>query len=162
MQATAMLREPALRFDEPVRSLIEHKGKANAVFSIAPDATVYRAIELMSERRIGCLLVLVGGQLAGIISERDYARKVILMGRSSQQTLVREVMSKPVLFVTPEQTLDEAMRLMTNRRVRHLPVLEGDRVLGVLSIGDLVNWIISSQQQTIQQLHNFIAGQYPA
>jgi CBS domain-containing protein len=160
MPATATLREPGLRFDEPVRSLLRQKG--SVVWSIAPDATVYQAIEMMSDKRIGCLLVMVGGRLSGIVSERDYARKVILMGRSSQQTQVREIMSKPVLYVTPEQTLDDAMRLMTTRRIRHLPVLEGETVLGLLSIGDLLNWILTAQQHTIRQLHNYIAGQYPA
>jgi CBS domain-containing protein len=123
---------------------------------------VYRAIELMSERQIGCLVVLIGGQLAGIMSERDYARKVILMGRNSQQTKVREIMTTPALFVTPEKTVAESMRIMTDRRVRHLPVLEGDHVTGMLSIGDLVNWVIASQQQTIKHLHNYIEGKYPA
>jgi CBS domain-containing protein len=160
MQSAPALRETAIRFEEPVRSLLRQKG--SSVVSIAPDATVYRAIELMSEKRVGCLLVMAGEHLAGIVSERDYARKVILMGRSSQQTLVREIMSKPVLFVTPEQTVDEAMRLMTTRRIRHLPVLEGEDVIGVISIGDVVNWIVTSQQNTIQHLHNYIAGQYPA
>lgn len=160
MPATATLRESGLRFDESVRSLLRQKGPV--VWSIAPDATVYQAIEMMSDKRIGCLLVMVGGRLAGIVSERDYARKVILMGRSSQHTQVREIMTTPVLYVTPEQTLDDAMRLMTNRRIRHLPVLEGETVLGLLSIGDLLNWILTSQQHTIRQLHNYIAGQYPA
>lgn len=160
MHASPALREPALRFDEPVRSLLQQKG--NTVWSIAPDATVYQAIELMSEKRIGCLLVLVGGHLAGIVSERDYARKVILQGRSSQQTKVREIMSKPVMFITQDQTLDEAMRLMTTRRIRHLPVLDGDDVRGVLSIGDLVSWMVDAQQQTIRHLRSYIDGDYPA
>ncbi len=159
MHASAALHEPAHRFDEPVRSLLHAKG--HTVWSISPDATVYQAIELMSEKRIGCLLALVGGQLAGIVSERDYARKVILKGHSSQETKVREIMSKPVLFVTPDQTLDEAMRLMTTRRIRHLPVLEGDAVLGVLSIGDLVSWLVDAQQHTIRNLQSYIAGDYP-
>lgn len=160
MQAATTVREAALRFDEPVRTIL--KTKNNVVWSIAPDATVFRAIELMSEKRVGCLVVLVGGQPAGIVSERDYARKVILMGRSSQQTLVREIMSKPVMFITPEQTVEDAMRLMTTRRVRHLPVMEGDEMIGMLSIGDLVNWIITTQQHTIRHLHNYIGGKYPA
>jgi CBS domain-containing protein len=116
----------------------------------------------MSERQIGCLVVLIGGQLAGIVSERDYARKVILKGRNSQETRVREIMTTPALFLTPEKTVADAMRIMTNRRVRHLPVLEGDNVVGMVSIGDLVTWVITSQQQTIKQLHNYIAGNYPA
>ena len=160
MQSAPAVQEYAARFDEPVRSLL--RTKARNVWSIGPDETVFRAIELMSEKQIGCLVVLSGGQLAGIVSERDYARKVILRGRSSQQTRVREIMTSPVLFVTPEKTVADSMRLMTNRRVRHLPVLEGDNVIGMLSIGDLVNWVITSQQQTIRHLHNYIAGNYPA
>jgi CBS domain-containing protein len=161
MQSAPALQEYATRFDEPVRSLLRMKGRGQ-VWSITPDETVYRAIELMSERQIGCLVVLIGGQLAGIMSERDYARKVILMGRNSQQTKVREIMTTPALFVTPEKTVAESMRIMTDRRVRHLPVLEGDHVTGMLSIGDLVNWVIASQQQTIKHLHNYIEGKYPA
>jgi len=160
MQVAAALREPAFRFEEPVRSLLRSKG--NVIWSVAPDTTVYRAIELMAEKHIGCLLVLHGGRLSGIVSERDYARKVILLGRNSMQTLVREIMSKPVLFATPEQTVDEAMRIMTNHRIRHLPVLQGEDVLGVLSIGDLVNWVLTWQQRTIQHLEGYIAGKYPA
>jgi CBS domain-containing protein len=160
MQPAPVLQEHATRFDEPVRSLLRTKGRA--VWSIGPEDTVFQAIELMSEKQVGCLVVLIAGQLAGIVSERDYARKVILKGRSSQQTRVREIMSTPALFVTPEKTVADAMRIMTNRRVRHLPVLEGDNVVGMLSIGDLVNWMIASQQQTIKHLHNYIAGNYPA
>src|SRR6476661_2557749 len=147
MQPAPVLQENAIRFDEPVRSLLRTKGRA--VWSIGPEATVFQAIELMSEKQIGCLVVLIGGQLAGIVSERDYARKVILMGRSSAQTRVSEIMTSPALFVTPGKTVGESMRLMTDRRIRHLPVLEGDNVVGMLSIGDLVNWVIAAQQQTI-------------
>jgi len=160
MQSAPALQEYAARFDEPVRTLLRMKGK-NQVSSVTPDETVYRAIEIMSERQIGCLIVLSGGYLAGIVSERDYARKVILKGRSSQETRVSEIMSTPALFVTPEKTVADAMRIMTGRRVRHLPVLEGDHVVGMLSIGDLVNWVVASQQQTINHLHNYIAGNYP-
>jgi len=159
----------AIRFDEPVRSVLRAKersgvspGKRPPVWSISPESTVYQAIEMMSERQVGALIVLSGGHLAGIISERDYARKVILRGRSSHETLVREIMSTPVLYVRPEQTVEECMHLMTSRRIRHLPVLEGDAVAGMLSIGDLVNWIVQSQDQTIHHLTNYIAGQYPA
>jgi len=160
MQSAPALQENAIRFDEPVRSLLRTKGRV--IWSIGPEETVYRAIELMSEKGIGCLVVLTGGQLAGIVSERDYARKVILKGRSSQDTRVREIMTTPALFVTPEKTVADAMRIMTGRRVRHLPVLEGDSVIGMLSIGDVVNWLVASQQQTIKHLHNYIAGNYPA
>jgi len=161
MQSAPALQENAIRFDEPVRSLLRTKGR-NQVWSITPDETVYRATDIMSERQIGCLVVLIGGQLAGIVSERDYARKVILKGRSSQETRVREIMTTPALFVTPEKTVADAMRIMTDRRVRHLPVLERDNIVGMLSIGDLVNWVMTSQQQTIKHLHNYIAGNYPA
>ena len=149
----------AVRFDEAVRNLL--RAKSPAVWSISPEATVYRAIEMMSEKQVGALIVLSGGQLAGIISERDYARKVILRGRNSHETQVREIMSTPVLYVNPKQTVDECMQLMTTRRIRHLPVLEGETVIGMLSIGDLVNWIVQSQDQTIHHLKNYIAGSYP-
>jgi CBS domain-containing protein len=161
MQSETALQEYASRFDEPVRSLLRAKVR-NQVWSITPEESVYRAIEIMSERQVGCLVVLTGGRLAGIVSERDYARKVVLRGRGSQETHVREIMTTPALFVTPEKTVAESMRIMTSRRVRHLPVLEGDTVVGMLSIGDLVNWVITSQQQTIKHLHNYIAGNYPA
>ena len=161
MQSAPALQEYAIRFDEPVRSLLGTKAR-NQVWSTTPDDTVSHPIEMMSERQVGCLVVLIGGQLAGIVSERDYARKVILKGRSSHETKVREIMTTPALFVTPEKTVAEAMRIMTGRRVRHLPVLEGDNIVGMLSIGDLVNWVISAQQQTIRHLHNYIAGNYPA
>ena len=160
MQVAPAIRAHTNRFDEPVRSLL--RSKPNLLWSVSPETSVYRAIELMAEKHVGCLVVLSGGNLAGIISERDYARKVILMGRNSMQTLVREIMTKPVLFVTPEQTIDEAMRLMTSRRVRHLPVLEGEIVTGVLSIGDVVNWVVTWEQQTIQHLEGYIDGNYPA
>src|SRR5690349_23890265 len=129
MQSAPALQEHAARFDEPVRSLLRMKGK-NPVWSVTPDETVYHAIEMMSEKQIGCLVVMIGGQLAGIVSERDYARKVILMGRSSAQTRVSEIMTSPALFVTPGKSVGESMRLMTDRRIRHLPVLEGDNVVG--------------------------------
>src|SRR5581483_7654946 len=122
MQSAPAVHEYAARFDEPVRSLLRTKGRN--VWSIGPDETIFRAIELISEKQIGYLVVLSRGQLAGIVSERDYARKVILKRRSSQQTCVREIMTSPVLFVTPEKTVANSMRLITNRRVRHLPVLE--------------------------------------
>jgi CBS domain-containing protein len=147
------------RFTDPVRALLDQKG--HAVWSILPHATVYEAIQEMSDKQVGALIVLSGGQLAGIVSERDYARKVILKGRNSQTTKVREIMTSPVMYVTPGQTIDECMQLMTSRRIRHLPVLERDEVIGVLSIGDLVNWVVRAQQQTIDHLKNYINGSYP-
>jgi CBS domain-containing protein len=151
--------ENKIQLNEPVRVLLRHKGAS--VWSIAPDATVYEAIEQMAEKKVGALLVIRGGRLDGIVTERDYARKVILNGKSSRETRVREIMTAQVLFVTPSQSIDECMRLMTSRRVRHLPVLEGEKVVGIVSMGDLVNWIISSHEQTIQHLQNYIAGAYP-
>ncbi len=159
MQVAFALSEPSVRFDEPVRSLL--RKKSPVVWSISPEGTVYEAIHLMSEKHIGCLLVLSGGHLTGIVTERDYARKVVLMGRASQQTRVRDIMTKPVLFVREDDTLDDAMRLMTARRLRHLPVLNGDDVVGVISIGDLVSWLLDAQHQTIQHLQGYINGTYP-
>jgi CBS domain-containing protein len=136
--------------------------KKSVVWSIAPNATVYDALVLMAEKEIGSLLVMAGGKLVGLFSERDYARKVILMGRSSKETSVEEVMAVEPVTVSPTHTVSACMELMTDHRRRHLPVVDGDRVIGVLSIGDLVNWIVQSHEQTIQQLHGYIAGAYPA
>jgi CBS domain-containing protein len=160
MQAATALSESTIRFQDPVRSLLSKK-RAQMVWTIGPDANVYQAIEMMSEKKIGALVVTSGGRLLGIMSERDYARKVILKGRNSKDTRVKEIMTAPVLYVTPDKSLDHCMRLMTSRRVRHLPVLEGDNVVGIISIGDVVDWIISSQEETIHHLQNYIAGAYP-
>ena len=141
---------------DTIESVLKLKGRQ--VLSVAPTATVYEAIEKMSEESVGSLLVMSEGQLAGIISERDYARKVILKDRSSKQTQVREIMTTPVITVTPQDTVEECMRLMTENRVRHLPVLDGDKITGVVSIGDLVNWIITTQSTTIRQLETYISG----
>jgi CBS domain-containing protein len=144
---------------DPIRSVLEYKG--HDVFFVDPRASVYEAIELMSSREIGALLVMSAGELVGLISERDYARKIILKGRWSRETRVEEVMSSPVVCAGPHDTVDDCMRTMTANRIRHLPVAEGDRVLGVVSIGDLVNWIITAQAETIGHLHSYIAGSYP-
>ena len=160
MRAATALSESTIRFEDPVRSLLSKK-RARMVWTIGPEASVYQAIEMMSEKQVGALVVTSAGRLLGIVSERDYARKVILKGRNSMDTRVREIMTSPVLYVTPEKSLDECMRLMTSRRVRHLPVLEGDDVVGIISIGDVVDWIISSQEETIHHLQNYITGTYP-
>jgi CBS domain-containing protein len=145
---------------DTVESVLSQKNAS--IWSISPDATVYEALALMAEKEIGALLVMSGNRLVGLISERDYARKIILMGRSSKETTVAEVMADKPLTVGPRDTVSGCMELMTDHRYRHLPVVDGDRVIGVLSIGDLVNWIVKSHEQTIQQLHGYIAGAYPA
>jgi CBS domain-containing protein len=141
-----------------ISEILQHKG--GAVWSISPDATVYDAIQLMSDKNIGALLVTEQGKLVGILSERDYTRKIALRGKSSRETAVHEILSDQVVQVTPSHTVDECMRLMTAHRVRHLPVLQGGAIVGVISIGDLVNWIISVQKNTIDQLQTYITG-YP-
>lgn len=133
--------------------------KGHEVFSLPPDATVYSAIELMADKQVGALLVIDGERLVGIISERDYARKIILQGRLSRDTFVREIMTPSPLTIGCDTTVDEAMRMMVDNRIRHLPVIDSEgRVAGVLSIGDLVKWIVTSQDETIEHLQNYIAG----
>ena len=132
--------------------------KGNQAWSISPEETVFDAIQLMAEKNIGALLVTHAGRLVGILTERDYTRKVALKGKSSKQTAVKEILSGHIIHVTPDHTVEECMRLMTENRVRHLPVLESDRIVGVVSIGDLVNWIITAQSSTIHQLQTYISG----
>jgi CBS domain-containing protein len=135
--------------------------KGSQVWSISPDASVFDAIELMSEKNVGALPVMQAGKLLGIISERDYTRKVALKGKASKQTLVKEIMFTPVISATLEHTVEDCMRIMTENRIRHVPVVDGDRMVGIVSIGDLVNWTISAQTATIHHLESYIAGQYP-
>ena len=137
-----------------VRTLLERKGRA--IFSVEPQASVLDAIRLMAEHHIGALLVMRGAALEGIVSERDYALKVILRGRSATDTAVRDIMSSPVLTVSLDTTVPQCMQLVTDRRVRHLPVVDGGRVVGVISIGDLVKAVIAEQQQQIEQLESYI------
>ena len=139
-----------------VKELLRVKGYQ--VWSIGPDATVYEALTLMAEKDVGALLVLDSGQLVGILSERDYARKIVLKGKTSRETPVREIMTEKVVWVRPDQTIEECMALMTNKHIRHLPVMEEGRLLGVISIGDVVKDIISEQEFVIAQLENYITG----
>jgi CBS domain-containing protein len=132
--------------------------KGTVVWSISPDATVYEAIELMAEKNVGAVLVTEANKLVGIISERDYTRKVVLKGKSSKTSKVREILSSHVIHIAPSHTVEECMRLMTDHHIRHLPVLEDGRILGIVSIGDLVNWIISAQHTAISQLQTYISG----
>ena len=134
------------------------KQKSSEVWSIMPQASVYEAIEMMADRKVGALPVMEDGQLLGIISERDYARKVILQGRASRETAVSEIMSSPVISVTPGHTVGACMRTVTDNRIRHLPVIENSAVVGMISIGDLVKAVIQEQQETIRHLEAYISG----
>ena len=139
-----------------VKYLLQKKG--HNIWSTGPDATVYQALQLMAEKDVGALLVFEGDQLVGIFSERDYARKVILQGKSAHETLVREIMTGQVVYIQASQTVAECMALMTDKRIRHLPVVKADDVIGVISIGDVVKEIISEQEFVIEQLENYISG----
>ena len=130
-----------------------------SVHAVAPEASVFDAIKLMADKNIGALLVMEAGEVAGIITERDYARKVVLTSRSSKETPVREIMTSAVMYVRPDQTNEECMVLMTENRLRHLPVIDGGRLLGIISIGDLVKDIIAEQRFTIEQLEHYISGE---
>jgi len=136
--------------------------RVSSVWTIDPNATVIAAIRLMDEKNVGALPVVDNGRLVGIVSERDYTRKVILKERSSQEILVSEIMTKQLLTVAPSDSVTECMRIMTEKRVRHLPVLEGADLVGILSIRDVVNWLISAQTATIESLEQYVTGDYPA
>ena len=139
-----------------IQTLLKKKGYD--VWSIAPDASVYDAIHLMAEKAVGALIVMDGSKLVGVISERDYARKIILEGRSSENTKISEIMSSEVITTGPDNRIEECMAIMTERRIRHLPVLDGNEVLGVISLGDLVKYIIAEQQFVIEQMERYING----
>ena len=144
---------------DTINAVLHQKGYE--VWSIAEDATVFEALEAMAAKNSGALLVMRGEKLVGVISERDYTRKVVLQGKASKETRVQEIMSSGLVTVTSKHSVEECLRLMTDNRVRHLPVMEGEKVIGVVSIGNLVNWVISAQNMQINHLHNYITGQYP-
>jgi CBS domain-containing protein len=149
-----------MKTNYPISSILAQK--TTALWSVAPETTVFEAIRLMAEKNVGSLLVLADGKLAGLFTERDYTRKVALQGKTSKETKVREIMPAEVLTVTPDDTVEECMRLMTEKRVRHLPVVEDTHVVGLISIGDLVNWIISTQNAHIEQMEQYLSGGVPS
>ena len=149
-----------MSLNDTVSAVLEHKGIG--ICSVTPDTTVYDALEIMAEKDIGALIVLDGAELQGVFSERDYARRVALQGKSSRQTPVCEVIICPPVVARLEQSVDDCLRLMTDFRVRHLPVVDQAAVIGVLSIGDLVNWVIHRQEEEIHHLQDYISGTYPA
>jgi len=145
---------------DTVQSVLRRKDRK--VLTISPNASVYEAVALMAENSIGAVVVVADGMLVGILSERDYARKVVLQSRSSKETLVADIMTRPVLTVSPGHTVEECMRMMTDQRIRHLPVTEGGTLIGIVSIGDLVRSVITVQGEMIQQLQQYINGPYPS
>lgn len=148
-----------MKLVDTISSVLRQKG--GDIYHVSPRHSVYDAIEMMADKHVGALLVIADGRLVGVISERDYARKVILKGKASKETAVEEIMTSPVFYVSPRHTVDECMALMTEKRIRHLPVCEDDRVVAMISIGDLVKWIIDGQDQAIHQLEDYISGKYP-
>lgn len=144
----------------PVSAIVQHKG--STVWTVPPEMSVLDAIREMSAHNVGALPVVEGGRIIGMISERDYTRKVILRGKASRNTPVREIMSSPAITVSPGHTVEQCMRIMTENRTRHLPIIEIGRIIGIVSIGDLVNWTLAAQAEQIRQLKDYISGGYPA
>ena len=143
-----------------VRDILQNKG--GEVWTTTPQNTVYEAIRLMGEKNIGALIAMEDGQVVGVLSERDYSRKVVLQGRTSRDTLVGEILTRPAITVRRKDSIEKCMQLMTGQRIRHLPVVnEDNRPVGLISIGDLVNWVMQSQRHTILQLQGYISGDYP-
>jgi CBS domain-containing protein len=145
---------------DTVRAVLDHKGIG--VCAVMPETPVYEALEIMADKDIGAVLVMEDADLCGIFSERDYARKVILQGKASRETTVGEIMTSPPVVTTLERSVDDCLRVMTDNRIRYLPVVSQEAVIGMLSIGDLVNWIIRRQEEEIHHLHHYISGSYPA
>lgn len=154
------LNSNAMEIPTAARTLLEHKGRD--IWTIPPTTTVYQAIQMMSEKNIGALPVMEGTKLVGIISERDYMSKVVLRGKSSKETPVSDIMTRELVTVGPDQSVSKCLEIVTDNRIRHLPVVEGDELLGIVSIGDLVKWIIATQRMTIEQLNAYISGGYSA
>lgn len=141
-----------------IEAILGQKGRE--IFSVSPDATVFEAVEQMANKNVGALLVVENDQLVGMISERDYTRKVMLRGKRSRETQVREIMSSELTVISPREPVENCLRMMTDKRIRHLPVLDGDTIRGIISIGDLVKWVIATQSAAIQHLEMYISGGY--
>jgi CBS domain-containing protein len=159
LQKTPKKEEQLMEITTTIGSILNRKG--SNVWSVSPNDTVFEAISIMAEKNVGALPVMEGGRLVGMISERDYARKVILLGRGSRETAVSEIMTDDVRTVSSSDSVQECLQVMTEKRIRHLPVVEDDQLTGIISIGDCVNWIISAQTAAIDDLERFVTGAYP-